>query len=276
MTHGHALHDHRHSSDGDLAELLALDALVLGGYLDPLTAWVQTLAPDPVLTVVDLGAGTGVGSLALARRFGSAEVVAVDRSAEMLHRTSAAARAAGCADRLRTVQADLDESWPTEIGGADVVWASSSLHEVADPDRVLGDVFTAMRSGGLLAVVEMDALPQVLPDDVGAGVGGRCTAALVEAGWNAHPDWRPYLERAGFEVIEQRTVPLGSSADPATTSRYARAWLRHVRRALEGRLPTGDLATLDRVLADSGPDSVLDRPDLGVRGRRTAWAARRP
>ncbi len=275
VTHTHATHGHDHATD-DLAELLALDAQVLGGYLDALVGWAAALAPDDVRTVVDLGAGTGVGSLALARRFAPAEVVAVDRSAEMLHRTLAAARAAGLADRLRIVQADLDEAWPAEVDRADVVWASSSLHEVADPDRLLRDVLAALRPGGLLVVVEMDALPRVLPDDVGAGLGDRCTAALVEAGWNAHPDWRPHVQRAGFEVVEQRTVASASSADPTTTARYARAWLGHVRRTLDGRVGADDLSTLDRLLADRGPDAVLDRADLVVRGSRTAWAARRP
>ena len=275
VKHAPAAPGHDHST-ADLAELLDLDARVLGGYLDELVGWAGRLAPDDVRTVVDLGAGTGVGSLALARRFGAAEVVAVDRSAEMLHRTLASAGGAGLAGRLRTLQADLDERWPAQVDRADVVWASSSLHEVADPDRLLRDVLAAMRPGGLLVVVEMDALPQVLPDDVGAGVGARCTAALVDAGWNAHPDWRPHLERAGFDVVEQRTVSLASSSDAVTTARYARAWLSHVRRALEGRLSAADLSTLDRLLAHRGPDAVLDRADLLVRGSRTAWAARRP
>jgi ubiquinone/menaquinone biosynthesis C-methylase UbiE len=261
-------------SDHDHAELLDLDARVLGGYLDELVAWTAALAPPDVRTVVDLGAGTGVGTLALARRFPSADVVAVDRTPAMLHRTQAAADRAGTA-HVRAVQADLDEVWPVEIGEVDVVWASSSLHEVADPDRLLRDVLAAMRPGGLLVVVEIDGLPQVLPDDVGSGLGSRCTAALIDAGWNAHPDWRPHLERAGFEGVEQRTVLAESSADASTTARYARVWLRHVRRALDDRLGADDLATLDRLLADTGPDAVLDRAG-SVRGSRTAWAARRP
>jgi hypothetical protein len=121
-------------------------------------------------------------------------------------------------------------------------------------------------------VVEIDGLPQVLPDGVGSGLGARCTAALLDAGWNAHADWTPHLERAGLEVVGRRTVVSGSSADPVTTSRWARAWLQQMRGGLEGRLQEGDLALLDEVLAD--PGGVLDRPD--VRGSRTAWAARRP
>jgi ubiquinone/menaquinone biosynthesis C-methylase UbiE len=268
---------HSHDSltaDHDHSELLDLDARVLGGYLHELVGWTAALAPSDVRTVVDLGAGTGVGSLALARRFPTADVLAVDRTPAMLHRTLSTASDSG-AGNVRAVEADLDEAWPSDVEAVDVVWASSSLHEVADPDRLLRDVLAALRPGGLLVVVEIDGLPQVLPDDVGAGLGSRCTAALIDAGWNAHPDWRPRLERAGFEGVEQRTVVNESSADPSTTARYARVWLGHVRRALDGRLGADDLATLDRLLADTGPDAVLDRPD-SVRGSRTAWASRRP
>jgi hypothetical protein len=49
-----------------------------------------------------------------------------------------------------------------------------------------------------------------------------------------------------------------------------------VRRAVDGRSAADDVATLDRLLADTGPDAVLDRGDLVVHGSRTAWAARRP
>ncbi len=64
------LHDHHssHPGPGDLAALLDLDAAVLGGYLDDLIGWAAALAPDGVRTVVDLGAGPGRGTVALARR----------------------------------------------------------------------------------------------------------------------------------------------------------------------------------------------------------------
>ncbi|MEU6034278.1 hypothetical protein ABZ801_02605 [Actinomadura sp. NPDC047616] len=45
--------------------------------------------------------------------------------------------------------------------------AASSLYHVADPDRMLGDVHAALRPGGLLVVIEMDALPRFLPDGAG-------------------------------------------------------------------------------------------------------------
>lgn len=279
-----AHHSHQHHGSGQahheagLAELLDLDAEVLGPYLDEVTAWVGQYAPDVPRTVVDLGAGTGTGSLALARRFHSAAVVAVDRSALMLDRLRTAARGQGLADRLRVVQADLDVAWP-EVGAVDVVWAASSLHEVADPDRVFRDVHAALNPGGLLVVIEMDDLPRFLPDDVGLGRPGlesRCHEALAQANWNSHPDWRPHLAAAGFEVAAQRTFTVDASPAPPSTGRYAHAYLRRIRSFLDGRLAADDLGTLDHLLAGDHPDALLHRRDLTVRGSRTAWAARRP
>jgi SAM-dependent methyltransferase len=278
-------HSHHHLSGGQvhhdeagLADLLDLDAEVLGSYLDEVTEWVGQHAPDVPRTVVDVGAGTGTGSLALARRFSAAAVVAIDRSALMLERLRAAARGQRLADRLRVVQADLDVAWP-KVGAVDVVWGASSLHEVADPDRVFRDIYAALNPGGLLVVIEMDALPRFLPDDVGLGRPGlesRCHEALAQANWNSHPNWRPHLERAGFEIAAQRSFIIEASTAPPSTGRYAHAYLRRIRSALDGRLATDDLSTLDYLLADDNPHALLRRRDLTVRGSRTAWAARRP
>ncbi|MEX5270874.1 trans-aconitate 2-methyltransferase [Kocuria sabuli] len=274
----HAGHDDGHRLEADLAQLLELDAETSGSALDEMTAWISRQVTAEPRTIVDLGAGTGAGSLALARRFPSAQVVAVDRSAVMLDRVRAAVRGQGLEGRVRAVQADLDVAWPA-VGAADLVWASSFLHEVADPGAVLGDVRDALRPGGLLVVVEMDALPRFLPDDIGLGRPGlefRCHRALADAGWNAHPDWRPLLEHAGFEVLAPRTVSTGASPAPSATARCAAAWFARMRPALQDRLAAEDLDVLDHLMAPDAPEALLNRRDLSFRGSRTAWAARRP
>jgi SAM-dependent methyltransferase len=276
-------HDHRdggqaNDNEAGLADLLDMDAEVLASCLDEIIEWAGQQAPDAPRRVVDIGAGTGTGSRALARRFGAAEVVAIDTSTVMLERLRAAARGQGLADRLRVVQADLDVAWP-EVGKVDIAWAALSLHHVGDPDRVLSDVFTALNPGGLLVVIEMDSLPRFLPDDIGLGRPGleaRCHEAMAQANWNAHPDWRPYLERAGFAIAEQRTFTIETNPPPPSAGRYAHAFLSRVRSALGGQLAADDITTLDHLLAADRSDALLQRRDLTVRGRRTGWAARRP
>ena len=258
--------------------MLDLDAEVLGSYLGEVTEWVGRHAPKTPRTILDLGAGTGTGSLALAHRFPTAEVIALDSSSVMLERIRTRAHAQDLASRVRPLQADLDGTWPQELRAVDIAWAASSLHHVADPDRVLRDIHAALTPGGLLAVVEMDDLPSFLPDDIGLGRPGlesRCHEALTHAGWNKHPDWRSHLKQAGFEIAGQHTFTM--HANPASDlGQYAHAFLRRVRFALTDQLAADDLAALDALLADDTPASLLHRNDLSVRGSRTAWAARRP
>jgi SAM-dependent methyltransferase len=231
-------HDHDTHSRG-LPDLLDLDAQVLGAYLPAVTAWTAEHATD-VQTVLDLGAGTGVGSVALAERFPEAQVIALERSPLMIDRLTATSRAHGLTGRLQVVPADLDEDWP-DLGPADLIWAASSLHEVADPARVLRAVHDALRPGGVSVIIEMVALPGLLPDDVGSGRPGleaRCHAALASAGWNGYPDWAPALEAAGLDVVEQRRFPVEVGPGNPQAEVYARAGLRHQRLALTDALPT--------------------------------------
>ena len=116
MTHapgGHSPHDHQQNNDHQhndawLLEVLELDASLLGPQLAAMTAWVQEHSGGGVRSIVDVGAGLGSGTLALAEQFPAAEVQAVDRSAAMLARVRDAAAERGLGERVATVQADLD------------------------------------------------------------------------------------------------------------------------------------------------------------------------
>jgi SAM-dependent methyltransferase len=280
-------HQHHHAAENDsaaLAELLDLDAEVLYSYLSEVITWVGELAADlPRRRILDLGSGTGSGTLALAQRFPEAEVIALDISADFLDRVGGKARALGVAGRVRTVQADLDAAWPA-IGPVDLVWASNSLHHAADPDRVLTEVFATLQPGGFLAVAEMDFFPRFLPDDFGLGRPGleaRCHAAIAEGLADEVPhlgsDWAPRLTKAGFTIEAERTFAIDLTPPlPASAGRYAQASLRRLRSGLDGRMSADDLATLDTLIDSDGPGSVLRRDDLTVRTARTVWVARRP
>ncbi|HEX2806107.1 MAG TPA: methyltransferase [Kineosporiaceae bacterium] len=266
-----------------MAELLDLDAEVLHSYLSEVTAWIQDLtSAESPRRILDLGSGTGTGTFALLQRFPGAEAVALDLSAPLLHHLRDKARVLGVADRIRTMQVDLDAAWPA-IDPVDLIWAASSLHHLTDPDRVLSDVFAALRPGGLLVVAEMDSFPRFLPDDLQLGRAGletRIHAVLAEAHARELPnlgcDWGSRLSRAGFTVQAERSFPIVLTAPlPAAAGRYARASLQRIRSHLDTRISADDLATLDTLLDDGGPDGVLHRDDLSVRTTRTVWAARR-
>lgn len=276
--HEHADHDHH---AGGLAELLDLDAEVLHAHVSEMTAWCAELAGGRApRRLLDVGSGTGTGTFALLRRFPDAEVVALDVSQELLQHLEGRARQLGRPDRVRTVRADLDEPWPA-VGPVDLAWASASLHHVADPDRALAELWAALRPGGLLAVLELDGFPRFLPDAVGDGLEQRCHAAADQAHAADLPhrgsDWGLRLSRAGFAVEGERTFVVDLAPPlPAGAVRYAAATLRRLRAGLADRLGDQDLAALDALLADDGPQSLLQRDDLVVRATRSAWLARRP
>jgi len=281
--HSHSGPQENGTEEAALAELLDLDAEVLRSYWVEALLWVRHAAPGSRRRrIVDLGAGTGTGAIALAQRFSGAEVLAVDTSAGMLERIRGKALALGLAPQIRTVTADLDDGWPA-LGPLDVTWASMSLHHLADPDRVLADIFANTRSGGLLAVAEFNEPLRYLPDDLGFGRPGlerRCLDAVAEEHAHSLPelgsDWPTRLADAGFTVLEERTFSIElNPPHSAATITYAERWLQRLRPRLADRLAPDDLDALAVLLDGDGPGSLRRRGDLRVRGDRAVTLARR-
>lgn len=280
--HDAASHDHHHAhAMNGQAEILDLDAEVLAGQTASITAWLP-LRNVPH-HIVDLGCGTGAGTFALLDRFPDARVTAVDASAEHLQRLRAKACARGAEDRVRTVQADLDDdAWPG-LGSPDLVWASASMHHLAHPGRALRTVHDTLAPNGLFAVVELSGHPRFLPETAPAdrpGLEERVHAAADrrQAGHMPHrgADWGPMLAAAGFTVEGERTIAVnleGSRGE--AVGRYATGVLQRLRSATADRLSSEDLDALDRLLDTSSPHSIAHRDDLTVRTERTVWAARR-
>jgi hypothetical protein len=284
--HGHGHSGHGHSGQGghahgghdqglgdELREMLDLDAEIGAAQLAHFTARIAALAGDhPVRDVVDLGAGTGTGTFALLRQFPDATVTAVD--------TAGNARRHGLDGRIRPLRADVDERWP-QTGPADLIWAASSMHHMADPDRVLRDIHTTLRPGGQLAVIEMESMPHFLPDDIGIGSPGlesRCDVLMAEARAEHLPhmgsDWTARLTAAGFTIRESGELAVDLPAPvPAAATRYAYATLQRMRAGLADRLTPEDRGTLDVLLADDGPHALRNRADLVVRSTRSFWIA---
>ena len=268
-------HNHQHGDESGLAEVLDLDALLLKEHLQEIFEWTAAHQPNPA-TILDLGAGTGTGTLGLARTFPAAQVVAVDQSEFMLQRVAAMMENQGLSDRVSTLQSDLDTGWP-QLSGIDLVWAASSMHHMSDPADVFDRISRTLAPEGLLVVVEMDTLPRYLPDDLGFGTPGleqRCHAAVAAAGWNSHPDWAPAIQQAGMAIAGQRTFAYATERKPKLIAQNAQAFLSRMRTGLEDALSAEDLATLDQLLDPDGPQSLARRTDLSMRGSRTVWAAR--
>ncbi|MEV6771852.1 methyltransferase domain-containing protein [Nocardia sp. NPDC051030] len=276
-SHGH---HHEHAIDGQ-AEILDLDAEVLAEHTASITAWLP-LQTDPC-HIVDLGCGTGAGTFALLDRFPDAHVTAVDASVEHLQRLRTKACALGVQERIRTMQADLDETaWP-DLGSPDLVWASASMHHMAHPDRALRAVYDALVPGGLFAVVELAGHPRFLPENAPEdrpGLEERVHAAADRRQAEHMPhrgaDWGPMLTAAGFTIEGERTIAVNLDGTRSEAiGRYATGVLQRIRSVIADRLSPEDLTALDQLLDTSSPHSILRRDDLTVRTERTVWAARR-
>jgi SAM-dependent methyltransferase len=114
---------------------------------------VKDLKPGRAL---DLGCGEGGDAVWLAER--GWDVVAVDISDTALHRAREAAETRGVTDRIEFVQVDLSEGFPE--GTFDLV-SSQFLHSTVRLDRtkILANAAAALRSGGLLVIVDHGSAP---------------------------------------------------------------------------------------------------------------------
>jgi SAM-dependent methyltransferase len=272
-------HGHQHGERSAQADLLDLDAEVFAPAVAAVHDEIGRLAGAPIRTILDLGAGTGAGTFALLQRFADAQAVAVDASPDMLARITSRAEALGLADRVRTLLADLDDGAPP-VDPVDLVWASASLHHLADPVASLARLAEVVRPGGLLVVLEVDGIPRFVPDGTpGAETEARAHALLTADRAMDMPsmggDWGPLLHAAGLAVESSHDVAVAPGAvAPSLLATYAAAALARVRDATAGRLEAGDVLALD-ALVDGGPQDVRHRDDLQAAGDRRVWVARR-
>jgi SAM-dependent methyltransferase len=267
--HPHGTQDRHHqahpgSGGHDQRRVLDLDAEVFG---ENLAAALNLGGVSVARGIVDLGAGSGAGSRLLRQRYPDAEVTCVDNDPYMLELL----REQG----FTVVEADLSEGFPALDGSVitpgasaadlvDLVWASSSLHHVAHPGRLLSGVRRALAPGGVLIVVELAALPSFLGHSGGALLEQRCHAAAAAEGWNHYPDWTPVLVDAGFGVSKSERTTIA----PVTTAarEYAGQWFERFSHLAA---LTADDRNAVHDLVRRFPDSL----DLEPRATRTVWVA---
>jgi ubiquinone/menaquinone biosynthesis C-methylase UbiE len=107
----------------------------------------------PGMTVVDIGCGMGYFSIGLAMLAGpEGKVIAVDLQQKMLDALRRRAKRAGMADRIvlhrcRKESLDIEET-------VDFVLVFWMAHEVQDAARFFGEIFTLLKTGGRLLLVE--------------------------------------------------------------------------------------------------------------------------
>ncbi len=266
---GRPPHAHQHSHEGStpLAVLLDLDARVHAALLDDALDAVGGRIDGDVRRVLDVGAGTGAATFRLSARYPEAEVVALDADAAMTQRIAARVGE----ERIRTVNRPL-LAMGLEAGSVDLAWASSVLHESDDPAAAFEALSEVIRPGGVLAVMEMDGPPRVLPDrydELESRLRGLAGADAAPA------DWTASIGAAGFGLLERRTL-VSDRELPAdgVGGEYARAELRRLASHAADGMTAEQRASLSQILHPQPGAPLL--PGVHVRGTRTLWIARRP
>jgi SAM-dependent methyltransferase len=261
---------HHHPVDwAALAPDLIAEAEVNAPMVDQALAWLAQRVPG-ASQVLDVGSGPGVAACSFAALLPGATVVAADGATELLELARRRAAALSLGDRVTTIETALPDGIP-KLPAADIVWVSGVAHHMADPAAAVRDLAALVRPGGVLALREGGLPLRFLPGYADQGLSARMDARVDEmAHQHEHPlgaieaprSWPDLLREAGLDDIRSRTFLLDL---PAPLDDEARRHLqRHLlmaREMIADRLTGNDLATLDRLAADDGPDSVLQRAD---------------
>lgn len=118
----------------------------------------QILAPHVTsgMTVMDVGCAMGFFSLPMAKMVGeTGQVICVDFQEKMLTSLQKRAKKADVESRITPVNCTAS-SLGTDAyhGKIDFALTFAMVHEVPDPDRLLGEIFAALKPGGRLMISE--------------------------------------------------------------------------------------------------------------------------
>ena len=139
------------------AEALSYDAMdhsqVNRRFVDDLLIAVL-LTTTSRLRVLDVGTGTALIPVELARRFPDCHIVAADAARSMLDLADRHIHANGLSDRIETLCVDCRQI-PFDDGAFDLVISNSIVHHIPRPLEVLQECCRILTPGGLLFVRDL-------------------------------------------------------------------------------------------------------------------------
>lgn len=166
--------------------------------------------------ILDIGCGSGMQTIELARTCPNCRITATDIHQPFLDDVAERAEAAGVAERITTLQASMDDL-PFGDGTFDVLWTEGSIFIVGFEEG-LSMWKRLLRPGGYVCVTEAVWFTD-RPSPEAAEFWEECYPAITTV-----PETCAKAEHAGYEVIA--TFPLPASA-----------WHENYDAPLEERLP---------------------------------------
>lgn len=127
------------------------EILFLGDCKAAFLSELSRLKGDEV--VLDVGAGSGYFSLAIARRLSTGQVLCLDLSAEMLRRLERKAESQGLNDRIQILNRAASS---TGLETESVDWAVSNgvFHELSNSEVVLMEMLRVLKPNGKLIITD--------------------------------------------------------------------------------------------------------------------------
>ncbi len=211
-----------------------------------------------MVSVVDVGGGTGGFAVPLARAGHS--VMVVDASPDALAALTRRAAEAGVAERVWAVQGDADSLADlVEPGEADLVLCHSVLEVVDAPSDVASALAGTLRSGGAASVLVANRAAAVLARAMSGQLDIAATALADPDGRAGNRDTlrRRYdvesatalLTKAGLTVDEVHGVRVVADLVPGGIAEREQEELVAFELATSGRSPYRDIASQLHLLA---------------------------
>ncbi len=162
-------------------------------------ALLDSLPPLPASPrIADLGCGSGAAALMLASHF-AGSVVAVDQAREFLDELETRATAAGVADRVTAIQADMGAlNWPPK--SIDLLWSEGAAYSLGF-EHALNSWRPLLADDGIAVVSEMSWFTRQ-PDPTVSVYWQHAYPTMADEAEN-----RARALRAGYRVLDTRCLP---------------------------------------------------------------------
>lgn len=103
--------------------------------------------------VLDIGAGTGRFSLAIAKQLSTGKIICLDLSEEMLQHLKRKAEKEGLKDRIQILKGEAFASG-LENESVDLAMSNSVFHELSNPEVVLAEMLRVLKPSGWVVITD--------------------------------------------------------------------------------------------------------------------------